>query len=169
MKKKIRDLTIQEILDIHDDEDFEGCDSCPFADTPLCGGIIHNKHLGEFYNKEVEIKEMKDLEQIDKNNPSEALEKIANTDICNVYASSILDYCQLEYETIKQALIKAQKQDKILETLKRPMLFSERKRLGEEFIEWAKENNVLQNDLTSIITWCFCFKMKEWLENGKNV
>lgn len=56
MKKKIRDLTIQEILDIHNDEDFEGCDNCPFSDTILCN-LIHHKHLGEFLDKEVEIKE----------------------------------------------------------------------------------------------------------------
>lgn len=68
-------------------------------------------------------------------------------------------------ETLQEALDQKEKQEKILETLKRPMFFSERKRLGEEYIKWAKENNAAQNDLTTIITWCFCFKMREWLEN----
>lgn len=54
MKKKIRDLTIQEILDIHDDEDFEGCDSCPFDNTILCN-LIHDKHQREYLDKEVEV------------------------------------------------------------------------------------------------------------------
>lgn len=70
-----------------------------------------------------------------------------------------------ELKTIEKDLEQKEKQDKILERLKRPLLFSERKKLGEEYIEWAKENNVIQNNLTSIITWCFCFKMKEWLED----
>ena len=68
-------------------------------------------------------------------------------------------------ETIAEALDKKEKQDKILEILKRPLFYSERKKLGEEYIKWAKENNAAQNDLTTIITWCFCFKMKEMLEN----
>ena len=53
----------------------------------------------------------------------------------------------------------------ILEKLKKPMLYSERKKLGEEYIAWCKENNVKQDDLTNVMTWCFCFKMKEWLNN----
>ena len=60
MEKKIRDLTIQEILDIHNDEDFEGCDNCPFDDTILCN-LIHSKHQ-EYLDKEVEVKETKDLD-----------------------------------------------------------------------------------------------------------
>ena len=72
-------------------------------------------------------------------------------------------------EDILNDLERLEKQDKILERLKRPLFYSERKKLGEEYIKWAKENNVNQNDLTSIITWCFCFKMKEWLDNGDNL
>lgn len=62
-------------------------------------------------------------------------------------------------------LERLEKQDKILETLKRPMLYSERKKLGEEYMEWARENNVNRYDLTNIITWCFCIKLRSWLEN----
>lgn len=64
-------------------------------------------------------------------------------------------------DKVKELKEKVEKQDKILETLNRPMLYSERKKLGEEYIEWAKENNIDSRDLTSVITWCFCFKMKE--------
>lgn len=50
---KIKDLTIQEILNIHNDENFEGCDTCPFANTPICN-IIHSK------DKEYLLKEVKE-------------------------------------------------------------------------------------------------------------
>ena len=60
MKKKIRYLTLQEILDIHDDKDFKGCDNCPFENTILCT-VIHDKHQKEYLDKEVKIKEIKDL------------------------------------------------------------------------------------------------------------
>lgn len=53
-------------------------------------------------------KAITELKTIKESNPSEALETIANTGICNVYANTILDYCQLEYDTVKQELLKAQ-------------------------------------------------------------
>lgn len=71
-------------------------------------------------------------------------------------------------EIIQEALEKLEKQSKILETLKRPIFYSERKKLTREYIKWAIENNANYNDLTNVITWCFCFKLKEWLENNKN-
>lgn len=55
---KIKDLTIQEILNIHNDENFEGCDICPFANTPICK-MIHSE------NKKYLLKEVKDLKKSD--------------------------------------------------------------------------------------------------------
>lgn len=69
-----------------------------------------------------------------------------------------------ECNIIEKDLERLEKQDKILEKLKKPMLYRERKKLGEEYMEWARENNVNRYDLTNIITWCFCFKMREWLD-----
>lgn len=124
-------------------------------------------------------KNLERLEQIDNANPSKALKCLKNN-------SELFDEIAKENPTtyknetfaeaflfktntieIEQALLKAQEQDKILERLKRPMFYSQRKKLGEEFLSWAKENNADQCDLTNIITWCFCFKMKEWLNNEK--
>ena len=114
-------------------------------------------------------------------NDKEALEKLDHT-LCLNYNEGNLKYnidneehidcvdmnemidC---IETVQEALEQKEKQDKILERLNRPMLYSERKKLGEEYIEWAEENKASKNDLTTIMTWCFCFKMKEWLDNGK--
>lgn len=64
-------------------------------------------------------------------------------------------------QDIMKRLKRLEKQDKILE---RFMFYSERKKLGEEFLNWAVENKVSKTDLTNIITWCFCFKIKEWLD-----
>lgn len=116
------------------------------------------------------VKDLERLEQIDNANPSKALKILEtfNGGLLNKEIGAI-SYNQIwlenQIEALKQALLKAQEQDKILEKLKKPMFYSKRKKLGEEYIEWARENNVSQNDLTNIITWCFCFKMKEWLEN----
>lgn len=95
----------------------------------------------------------------------EALDYMFGVAICGSGLGETADKVRECYNKIVDNLERLEKQDKILERLKRPMFYSERKKLGEEYMKWARENNVLQNDLTSIITWCFCFKMKEWLEN----
>ena len=71
---------------------------------------------------------------------------------------------RLALEEVEKDLEQKEKQDKILE---RFMFYSERKKLGEEYIEWAVENKVNKNDLTNIITWCFCIKLRSWLDNDK--
>ena len=69
-----------------------------------------------------------------------------------------------QVEELVKDLEQKEKQDKILERL---MFYSERKKLGEEFLSWALENKVDKNDLTNIITWCFCIKLRSWLDNEK--
>lgn len=143
---------------------------------PIVRGEVQ-KNFYEAYHKtrpELELieKDLDRLKTIDNANPSEALKCLESLEHICVYRDTgtpfVLHFKE-EFDTIKQALLKVQEQDKILEKLKRPLFYSEMKRLGEEYIEWAKENNALQDDLTNIITWCFCFKMKEWLNNGNSL
>lgn len=54
MGKKIKNLTIEEIINIHNQE-IDDCDVCPFDNTPLCG-IIHSKHKS-YLEKEIELKD----------------------------------------------------------------------------------------------------------------
>lgn len=68
-----------------------------------------------------------------------------------------------QVEELIKDLERLEKQDEILGRLKKPMLYRERKKLGEEFLSWAEENKVSKTDLTSIMTWCFCIKLKEML------
>lgn len=73
-----------------------------------------------------------------------------------------------QVEELIKDLEQKEKQDKILEKLKRPMFYSERKKLGEEFLNWAEENRASKIDLTNIVTWCFCIKLRSWLDEEEN-
>lgn len=128
-------LTFEEIKEIHKNDTSKEALD-QLHRLSLIPDYVKPKSVEEKYRRLLRDKVLKDLEDY------EELKKIMGTPI----------------QEIRERL-------KILEILKKPMFYSERKKLGEEYIEWARENNASQNDLTNIITWCFCFKMKEWLVN----
>lgn len=69
------------------------------------------------------LKDLKRLEAIDNANPSEALNSLEY--ICKILNEKRIDIKWLfekEYNTIKQALLKAQEQEKVLETVKADLI-----------------------------------------------
>ncbi len=58
----------------------------------------------------------------------------------------------------------------ILEKLeaKTHLLFKDRKTISKEFDKWCVDNNVL-NCSENMVTWFLTIKLKEWLENEKNI
>lgn len=71
-----------------------------------------------------------------------------------------------QYNTIKQALLKAEQDKKKLNEIEKLtyLLYSERRKIGQEYVKWCKENNTVFNDETNMITWVLAIKLKEWLK-----
>lgn len=106
------------------------------------------------------------LEAIDNSNPSEALETLKDMLIGNGVNDNINDYVDNLILPIKQALIQAEKDKKKLNEIEKltRLLYSERRKIGQEYVKWCKENNTLFNDETNMTTWFLAIKLKEWLK-----
>lgn len=123
------------------------------------------------------------LEAIDNANPSEALAYIDafieenNSDIKNQDITGFdidtqakwvkyLEHKSSMLSIIKQALIQAEQDKKKLNEIEKLtyLLYSERRKIGQEYVKWCKENNTLFNDETNMITWVLAIKLKEWLK-----
>lgn len=106
-----------------------------------------------------------ELKFVDNSNPSEALECLKH--IKKYY---IPEPCSAKtydcFETIKQALIQAEQDKKKLNEIEKLtyLLYSERRKIGQEYVKWCKENNILVSDETNMITWVLAIKLKEWLK-----
>jgi len=112
---------------------------------------------------------LKRLESIDNANPSEALECLEKIiDNLDDYADFEIKQEANEYiDTIKQALLKAEQDKKKLNKIEKltNLFYSERRKIGQEYVKWCKENNTLFNDETNMITWVLAIKLKEVLKN----
>lgn len=71
-----------------------------------------------------------------------------------------------DLESIKQALIQAKQDKKKLNEIEKltHLLYSERRKIGQEYVKWCKENNTVFNDETNMITWVLAIKLKEVLK-----
>lgn len=126
---------------------------------------------------------LKRLEAIDNSSPSEALEcldRIDNTLCLNnikgklefgidaeehTDCDSVIGMTE-DLESIKATLLKAEQDKKKLNEIEKLtyLLYSERRKIGQEYVKWCKENNILFNDETNMITWVLAIKLKEWLK-----
>ena len=84
----------------------------------------------------------------------------------------VKDLCRFGGKQDKYALKVVEEIKKDLEVLeniksKTLLLYSDRKRISQEYEKWCKDNNTMISDTTNMITWLLCFKLKEWLENEK--
>lgn len=73
---------------------------------------------------------------------------------------------------LRKAAIKLEKVIKDLDRLeniksKTHLLYSQRKAIAKEYIDWCNKNNVVLTDPTNMITWFLGFKLKEWIIRGK--
>lgn len=133
--------------------------------------IDKRNYLTEREHKEflgVVEKAIKEYEAIKNAEPSEAL-KCFDYIVRNLEA--VIDDCAymdcIEHlTTIKQALLKAQEDKKKLNEIEKltHLLYSERRKIGQEYVKWCKENNTVFNDETNMITWVLAIKLKEWLK-----
>lgn len=107
------------------------------------------------------------LEALDNANPSEALKYLdkIKTRFRDTCLGMYLEDTR-EFGTIKQALLKAEQDKKKLNEIEKLtyLLYSERRKIGQEYVKWCKENNILFNDETNMITWVLAIKLKEWLK-----
>lgn len=83
-----------------------------------------------------------------------------------VVANDLIYGFEKELNTIKQALLKAEQDKKKLNEIEKltHLLYSERRKIGQEYVKWCKENNTVFNDETNMITWVLAIKLKEWLK-----
>lgn len=107
------------------------------------------------------------LESIDNANPSEALEcwQWINATIPQWVREKDKEHPNV-LEPIKQALLKAEQDKKKLNEIEKLtyLLYSKRRKIGQEYIKWCEKNNVVFDDATNMITWVLAIKLKEWLK-----
>ena len=136
-------------------------DELGFEPTTLCDT---KKEVDSFRNRLMKIRDY--LKSIDNANSSEALKDLKDLrdyllrDRVNISSTKY-------YNTIQQALIKAQEQEEVLNILKKKtvLLYSERRKIALEYEEWCKINNVMISDTTNMITWFLSHKLRKWLED----
>ena len=143
-------MTSKEALEILKNRASVDVENIPLSFNDI--GKSFNKEIKEYYD--IIKKDLERLEQIDNANPSEALEKTILL-ASELGTSKDIKFAETRFpkmiSTIKQALLKAQKQDKILDIL-RPY-FS-----GAIFPSAINFN-------FSVEDWK---PIEEWLNNGKD-
>jgi hypothetical protein len=110
------------------------------------------------------------LEAIDNANPSEALE--CSLKLYKMVESAgngngfSLNEAWKYHNIIKQSLLKAEQDKKKLNEIEKLtyLLYSKRRKIGQEYIKWCEKNNVVFDDATNMITWVLAIKLKEWLK-----
>lgn len=140
------------IYETHDKEQVEALNKIMEAENrKLSGSQYHNIIIDE---------------SIDNANPNEALETLKDMLIGNGVNDNINDYVDNLILPIKQALLKAEQDKKKLNEIEKLtyLLYSERRKIGQEYVKWCKENNILVSDETNMITWVLAIKLKEWLK-----
>ena len=111
----------------------------------------------------------------------ECLERIDNTLCLNNIKGTIVfgiddeEHCDCDsvismtedLEFIKQALIQAEQDKKKLNKIEKltHLLYSKRRKIGQEYVKWCKKNNTVFNDETNMITWVLAIKLKEVLNS----
>lgn len=98
----------------------------------------------------------------------EALEHIVNDDY-NMIIATYPGQPAYNGLTKKEMAEIIEKDLEVLEAIKSKtlLLYSDRKRIAQEYEKWCKDNNAIIIDTTNMITWLLCSKLKEWLEDDK--
>lgn len=136
---------------------------------------VYNPNIQKYFDELEEL--LTEYEAIKNSKPSEAVEKLE--EIINYYNEPQYDVCECSYPnefrdmwekeliTIKQALLKAEQDKKKLNEIEKltHLLYSERRKIGQEYVKWCKENNTVFNNETNMITWVLAIKLKEWLKD----
>ena len=111
---------------------------------------IDNANFGEALNKLKENTEM--FDEIAKENDHTYKEDTV-IDAYVYHANNIV---------IEQALTKAQENEEKLEVLMH-LSFKNRRKIGEEYIQWCEKNKARVDDVTNMVTWLLCIRFRRLL------